>query len=200
MITTRIPRTKRTASNNLSPSSCLNVLRFMFRELLQSQGYSWGKMGQGPGTYALTNVKSTRPFVRLGVRLSRRSTVAAIEHGGREGKFDRAAACGQAVRGFSEMSGTLDVGAASLIRPVAVGSSSLPDEASVAAASSVSDGESTPGRGQFPRRACRMYPLEAGPLEVTLPDFLHGSPVRMGSHRKIARCSGNIPRFQGVSV
>ena len=104
--------------------------------------------------------------------------VAAIEHGGREGKFDRAAACGQAVRGFSEMSGTLDVGAASLIRRVAVGSSCLFDGINVAAASSVSDGESTPGRGQFPRRACRMYPLEAGPLEVTLLNFLHGSPVQ----------------------
>jgi hypothetical protein len=116
------------------------------------------------------------------------------------GKFDRTAACGLAVRGFSEMSRTPDVGAASLIRSVAVGSSSPSDEASVAAAPSVSDGESTPGRGQFLRRTCRMYPLEAGPLEVTLLDVPPGSAAQLGSHRKTARYSGNIPRFQHVSV
>jgi hypothetical protein len=64
MTTTRIPRTKRTASNNLSPSSCLNVLRLIFRVLLRLQGYSLGKMGQGPKTYAPTNIKSTRLLVR----------------------------------------------------------------------------------------------------------------------------------------
>jgi len=83
--TTRIPRTKRTASNNLSPSSCLNVLRLMFRVLLRLLGYSRGKWG--------SCLKRTPPRILSqpahlfgGVRLSRRSTVAAIEHGGRHGR------------------------------------------------------------------------------------------------------------------
>jgi hypothetical protein len=75
------------------------------------------------------------------------------------GKFHQTTACGLAVRGFSEVSGTRAVGAAHLIRSVAVGSSSLFDEATIAAASSVSDSGSTPDWGQFPGRASRRYPL-----------------------------------------
>ena len=92
------------------------------------------------------------------------------------GELDRTAACGLSVRGFSEMSGTLDVGAALLIRSVAIGSSSLSNEARVAAASSDSDCESTPGRDQSLSSACRMYPLEAGPLQVTVLHVPPGPP------------------------
>jgi hypothetical protein len=65
------------------------------------------------------------------------------------GKFDQIAAWGLAIRGFSEVSGIGAVGAAHPIRSVAVGSSSLFDEATIAAASSVSASGLTRIGGDF---------------------------------------------------
>src|ERR1700679_94665 len=64
MITTRTPRTKRSASNNRSPNSCLNVLRFMMSVLPRSQFYEWEKRGQVCLTYARADGKSTRELMR----------------------------------------------------------------------------------------------------------------------------------------
>jgi hypothetical protein len=60
------------------------------------------------------------------------------------GKLDRTLTCGLAVREFFRSVRILDVGAASLIRSLTVGSSSLFDVESNAAATSFAVGESSP--------------------------------------------------------
>jgi hypothetical protein len=104
-----------------------------------------------------------------GVRLSRRSTVAAIEYGGHDGQ--------------GRSNGGLGIGGPRIfrnvrnprrrrrvvIRSVAIGSSSLSEQASVAAAPPVSDGESTAGRGQFPRRTCHTYSSWCGSIGGHVP-------------------------------
>jgi hypothetical protein len=116
------------------------------------------------------------------------------------GKVGRTVAWGLAVRGFSEMSGTLDVGAGSLFGQSLLDRRvSLNKQASQPRLPSLTVNQPRVGVNFRAALATRIPP-GAGPLEVTFLDVSPGSPARLGSHRKIVRYSGNTSRVQHVSV
>jgi len=116
------------------------------------------------------------------------------------GKVDRKAACGLAVRGFSETSGTLDIGAGSLFSQSLLDRRvSLTKQASQPRLLSLKVNQPRVGVNFHAALATRIPP-GAGSLEVTWLDVPPGSAVRLGTHRKIVRYSGNTSRVQHVSA